>query len=94
MPDIAKLAAQTPARHVSHTAELAIFPLPERLKDREWWQVWIGRDGVRLNCDHHREQQSGQAQCRYGDGHSEFVFAWKLPSSISSGRRHEDGGVP
>jgi hypothetical protein len=22
--------------------------LPERLKDREWWQVWIGRDGVPL----------------------------------------------
>ena len=50
-------------------AELAIFPLPERLKDREWWQVWI--DGVPLNCDHHHGQQGGQAH-RYGGENSDW----------------------
>jgi len=50
-------------------AELAIFPLPERLKDREWWQVWI--DGVPLNCAHHHGQQGGQAH-RYGGENSDL----------------------
>ena len=52
-------------------AELAIFPLPERLKDREWWQVWI--DGVPLNCAHHHGQQGGQAH-RYGGENSDWSW--------------------